>query len=466
MGNDWNEHLLSIYEQLLEKMDLGIHAIDRDGKTIIYNPKMMEIEGMNIEDVLDKNLLDIFQFSDNEESTLLKVLKTGESILNVKQTYFNYKGQEITTINNTYPIVVDGETVGAVEFARDVTKLEKILRENMFVKGTPKYTFDQIIGTSPSLLEVIETSKRATRTTSSVLIVGETGTGKELFAQSIHNGSPRAHRPFVSQNCAAFPAQLLEEILFGTTENAYPGAVDRPGLFEQAEGGTVLLDEIHALHPSLQTKLLRVLQEKTVRRIGDTTDRIVNVRIIATMNEDPIDAISAQKLRKDLYYRLSVVTLFLPPLRERKTDIPALIQCFINKYNQLFSLDVKGVSDDVLQLFDEYDWPGNVRELEHVIEGAMNIIEHEQTIEYQHLPLHFRQKSHRQDQTFSTQLLIQSHRDIKPLDEYMQEAETYYLQKALQYHQYNITKTAEALGMSRQNLQYRIRKYNIERPKS
>lgn len=456
-----------IYQQVLDEIDVGVHVVDFNGKTIIYNKKMRTIEGMKIEDVLDKNVLDVFSFNKNEDSTLIEALRKGTTIKNAKQTYFNNKRQEITTINDTIPII-DGDTrVGAMEIARDVTKLEKIIRENILNKGDTRYTFDSIIGESDPIKEVILASKKATRTNSSILIVGETGTGKELFAQSIHNGSNRSSNPFISQNCAALPDSLIEGILFGTKKGAFTGSIERPGLFEQAEGGTLLLDEINSLNPALQAKLLRVIQEKTVRRVGDTKDRNVDVRIIATINEDPIEAISEGRLRKDLYYRLSVVSLFIPALRERSTDINDLLNFFIDKYNQLFSMNVTGVEDEVLRMFMQYDWPGNVRELEHVIEGTMNLMDQEEVITYSHLPFQFRKKPQFNSAGSLSddidELLIQRGKQIKPLDQYMEEVEIYYLKKALQHHDHNITKTAQALGMSRQNLQYRIKKHGLEK---
>ncbi len=232
----------------------------------------------------------------------------------------------------------------------------------------------------------------------------------------------------------------------------------------------MLLDEINSLNPSLQAKLLRVLQEKTVRRVGDTKDRTVDVRIIATINEDPIDAISEDRLRKDLYYRLSVVSLFIPPLRKRRKDIRDLAQFFIEKYNQLFGMNVAEIDEEVMSKFEQYDWPGNVRELEHIIEGAMNLIDQEETISYVHLPLHFRNKPQFKEEPNETghleDLLIQKNKPIKSLEQYIQEAETYYLKKVLKHHGNNITQAAKSLCMSRQNLQYRLRKYGVRKENS
>jgi arginine utilization regulatory protein len=458
--------LTKIYQKILDEINVGIHAIDQTGKTIIYNRKMAEIEGMDIKDVINKNVLDVFTFQNDDDSTLVQALKQGIATKNAKQTYFNNKGKEITTVNDTFPVKDETGIVAAIEIAKDVTKLERLIRENVRKKGDTKYTFESIIGKSTVIKEVIETSKRATRTSSTVLIIGETGTGKELFAQSIHNGSNRSSKPFISQNCAALPDNLIEALLFGTKKGAFTGAVERPGLFEQAEGGTLLLDEINSLNPSLQAKLLRAIQEKSIRRIGDTKDKKIDVRIIATINEDPIDAISAGRLRKDLYYRLSVVSIFIPPLRERKEDIPLLVNAFVEKYNQLFAMNVKGLADDVLELFLEYDWPGNVRELEHVIEGAMNLIEHEETISYSHLPFSFRKKSILKEENplpaFNRLDMSSNRTKIKKLADFVEEAEKLYIKHVLKWHDNNITKTAKALGISRQSLQYRLRKYQIK----
>ncbi|RKJ61275.1 PAS domain S-box protein, partial [Butyricicoccus sp. 1XD8-22] len=278
--------LTKLYEEIIDRVSVGIHAVDEDGKTIIYNNKMCEMEAMEKEDVLYKDVREVFHFQENQSSTLLKSLENGEEIVNVKQTYFNNRGVEITTVNNTFPIELEGNIYGAVEIATDVTKMERLMRQKVRQTKTD-FTFQQIIGQSHELEEVKSFAKRATRTNSNVLIIGETGTGKELFAQSIHAESDRATGPFITQNCAALPDSLIEGILFGTTKGSFTGAIDNPGLFELAQGGTLLLDELNSLNFALQAKLLRVLQERKVRRIGGSEEIPVDVRVIATVNEDP-----------------------------------------------------------------------------------------------------------------------------------------------------------------------------------
>ncbi|AGN34846.1 Arginine utilization regulatory protein RocR [Bacillus paralicheniformis] len=453
-----------IFQRIIDEIDIGLHVVDENGTSVVYNKKMSQIEGMDVNDVLGKNVLDVFTFASQYDSTLLQALHHGKTNKNVKQTYFNNKGQEITTVNHTFPIMENGNTKGAVEIAKDVTKLERLIRENMNKTENTKYTFDSLIGVSPAFKEVIEHAKRATRTSSSILIVGDTGTGKELFAQSIHNGSQRSTGPFISQNCAALPESLVEGLLFGTAKGAFTGAVDRPGLFEQADGGTLLLDEINSLDFSLQAKLLRAIQEKTIRRIGASKDTPIDVRIIATMNEDPVDAVSGQRLRKDLYYRLSVVTLFIPPLKDRKEDIMPLTQHFIDKYNALFQMEVKGFEEEVQRFLLSYDWPGNVRELEHLIEGAMNLMSYEDKLELTHLPLQYRTKPAAKKQ------LPQQGYDLfaplpsvsaAPLKEQIENAEKYYIQKTVKKCNYNVSQAARVLGISRQSLQYRLKKWKI-----
>ncbi|WP_236587604.1 sigma-54 interaction domain-containing protein [Tumebacillus amylolyticus] len=461
------DRFLSIYEQVLDEINEGVHVIDADGTTVVYNRKMTELESMASHQVLGKKLLDVFQFPAEQESTLLRCLREGRAIRNVRQMYFNTQGKPISTINNTYPIFEQGRVVGAMEIANDVTKIERLIRENLLERekrGT-RFTFESIIGDSEAIREVVENAKRAARTSSSVLVAGETGTGKELFVQSIHQASLRADGPFLSQNCAALPDSLIEGLLFGTTKGAFTGAIERPGLFEQAEGGTLFLDEINSLSLPLQAKLLRVLQEKTVRRIGDTKDRAVNVRIIAAINEDPIEAISHGRLRKDLYYRLGVVTLMVPPLRERRGDVPMLVEHFMRKYNQLFQMEVDGASEEVRAFFAEYDWPGNVRELQHLIEGAMNLIDDEREIEMVHLPLHHLR---RQSVVSATPVggaeegtLTALSQSPGALRDKLEEFEKHYLQQTLTRHGGNLSRAAKELGLSRQSLQYRARRLGL-----
>ncbi|WP_417896922.1 sigma-54 interaction domain-containing protein [Bacillus thuringiensis] len=439
---------------------MGIHIINEESKTIIYNRKMMEIESMERSDVLYKSPLEIFAFEENKNSTLIEALKLGKTNKNIKQTYFNNKGQEITTINDTFPIIENGKIKGAIEISKEISNLKQTIRMGPSRKQSTKFTFDHIIGDSEAIQSIITEGKRVIRTSSSILLVGETGTGKELFAQSIHNESQRSTKPFISQNCAAIPDTLMESLLFGTNRGAFTGAIDKAGLFEEANGGTLLLDEINSLSPALQAKLLRAIQEKTIRRIGGTHEKEIDVRIIATINEDPFEAIAHNRLREDLYYRLSVVTLCLPPLRERKEDILALVQHFIEKYNTQFGLNVTDVDVNVREFFYAYDWPGNVRELEHIIEGSMNLIEDETIITAFHMPTRFRERIKTE---FNMQHAITNHNTDAPktLKHTIEKMEKNYINQILKENHGNISQAAKFLGLSRQNLQYRIKKLHL-----
>ncbi|MGX5480393.1 sigma-54 interaction domain-containing protein [Bacillus thuringiensis] len=449
-----------LYENLLNELDIGIHIINEESKTIIYNRKMMEIESMERSDVLYKSPLEIFAFEENKNSTLIEALKLGKTNKNIKQTYFNNKGQEITTINDTFPIIENGKIKGAIEISKEISNLKQTIRMGPSRKQSTKFTFDHIIGDSEAIQSIITEGKRVIRTSSSILLVGETGTGKELFAQSIHNESQRSTKPFISQNCAAIPDTLMESLLFGTNRGAFTGAIDKAGLFEEANGGTLLLDEINSLSPALQAKLLRAIQEKTIRRIGGTHEKEIDVRIIATINEDPFEAISHNRLREDLYYRLSVVTLCLPPLRERKEDILALVQHFIEKYNTQFGLNVTDVDVNVREFFYAYDWPGNVRELEHIIEGSMNLIEDETIITAFHMPTRFRERIKTE---FNMQHALTNHNTDAPktLKHTIEKMEKNYINQILKENHGNISQAAKFLGLSRQNLQYRIKKLHL-----
>ncbi len=449
-----------LYETLLNELDIGIHIINEESKTIIYNRKMMEIESMEHSDVLYKSPLEVFAFEENKNSTLIEALKLGKTNKNIKQTYFNNKGQEITTLNNTFPIIENGKIKGAIEISTEISHFKQTMKTNPSRKQNNKFTFDHIIGDSNAIQSVITEAKRVIRTSSSILLVGETGTGKELFAQSIHNESQRSTKPFISQNCAAIPDTLMESLLFGTNRGAFTGAIDKAGLFEEANGGTLLLDEINSLSPALQAKLLRAIQEKTIRRIGGTQEKEIDVRIIATINEDPLDAITHNRLREDLYYRLSVVTLCLPPLRERKEDIPDLVQHFIEKYNIQFGLGVTDLDVHVREFLYAYDWPGNVRELEHIIEGSMNLVEDENIITAFHLPTRFREQIKKE---FNMQPSLTNNEDDAPktLKHTIETMEKNYINQILTEYQGNISQAAKFLGLSRQNLQYRIKKLHL-----
>jgi arginine utilization regulatory protein len=468
-----------IFEKLLNIVDVGVHLIDQDGITVFYNDKMAEIDGLGREQVLGKSIFHLYPSLTAETSTLAKALRTGKEMPEHIQSYVSVAGKRITTINRTYPLFENSRLIGALEVAKDITGIVHLhdqildLRHQLYQSkqkdgkpaGTARYHFQDLIGRSPPFLETVALAKKASRTSSPVFICGATGTGKELFAQSIHNAGARRSHPFIAQNCAAVPSDLMEGIMFGTARGAFTGAVDRAGLFEQAGGGTLFLDELNSLDLFLQAKLLRVLQDGIVRRIGGTSEHQVNVRVIAAMNIDPKEALGKGILRHDLFYRLNVVSLYLPPLAHRKEDIPLLAQHVIEKFNQLFGMTVAGLAPCALQRLMSYAWPGNVRELSHAVESAFNVMElEEETIEERHLPFYLKQDD--APAAGGVPVPPDAKREAAEaaagkLTDRMKQLERAAIIDALQAHDYNISLTAQALGMKRQTLQYKLNRYGI-----
>ncbi|HQL35682.1 MAG TPA: sigma 54-interacting transcriptional regulator [Bacillota bacterium] len=459
----------SIIDTILKNIDIGIHVVDSSGKTIIYNQAMADMEGLDTNEVMGKSILDIFPSLTPETSTLLTVLKMGKPIYNKYQTYLNNKGKQISTLNSTLPIRISQGKIGALEIAKNITKEKELSDKLVYLhqelaskdidgSSLKGYTFRNLIGEDEKFLSTVEIARKAAMSSSTVLICGETGTGKELFAQSIHNESSRKHKPLIAQNCAALPESLLEGILFGTVKGSFTGAINRPGLFEQASGGTLMLDEINSMGHQLQAKLLRVLQEGYIRRIGGLSDIPVDVRILATTNEDPLVLLQKGILRKDLYYRLNVISVNIPPLRERKTDIMLLADHFIKKYNNILQKDIWYVSNEVKEAFLNYNWPGNVRELENIIESAINMINSGHVIKPEHISQEMRDVMFKANQNSRYLNLNEG----KPLDRIIEEVEKGLILEALRKCENNISRSAEMLGLKRQTLQHKLRKYNIK----
>lgn len=459
-----------VLSAILQGIDEGIHVVDINGKTIYYNAIAAKHDGMSVEEVLGKPLLTAFPSLSANTSTLFNVMKTNKPIYNRTQSYVNIHGSRIETINTTLPILVNGKIAGAVEIAKDYSRL-KLLSERLLdlqgrmqhssnkkkqnVSGV-QYTLDHLLTVSPEMINVKNEAKKLAKSDSSIIVFGESGCGKELFVQGIHQASLRANGPFIAQNCAAIPESLLEGILFGTSKGSYTGAVDRAGLFELADGGTLFLDEIHTMPIELQAKLLRVLEDGHVRRVGSTQNSIVDVRIIAAMNVHPQKALEERQIREDLFYRLNVLTFRLLPLRERKEDITFLTTHFIQLYNQLLNRKIKGLTEEVLSFFNLYHWPGNVRELKHTIEYMMNVCEDDLLTE-KDLPVML--KSHYTKAKKEKDIQIQSF----SLRENLQQLEKKLIDEALEQTNGNIMQAAKLLDIPRQTLQYKLQKLENEK---
>ncbi len=319
-----------------------------------------------------------------------------------------------------------------------------------------------IVYESSIMRQLAKNIVKLAKSNASVFIFGESGTGKELVARNIHYLSSRCDHPFIPIDCVSFPATLLEGELFGFERGAFTGAVkSKPGVFELAENGTLFLDEITEMDFHMQAKLLRALQERRVRRLGGKEFIKVNVRIVSATNRDPEQAVKTQKLREDLYYRINVVPIYLPPLRERKDDIPLLVHHFISKYNPTSFMQIKGISNDALKCFRDYHWPGNIRELENLIHRIISLSDHD-TIEFNDLPDLIKEYKYESGQEiFDESLLCFSYHEAKK--KWMERFYMEYFSKLLERNDGNISKAAKKSGVSRKTLYRMLKEYNITR---
>jgi two-component system response regulator PilR (NtrC family) len=366
---------------------------------------------------------------------------------------------------------IDAMKLGAADYVSkpfDVEELKIVVqkalesaelsRENVYLRREleQKYTFNNIIGKSPRMQAVFSLIERMARTNSTVLVNGESGTGKELIARAIHYSSPRANRRFLSINCGALPEALLESELFGHERGAFTGAVrEKKGLFQEADRGTLFLDEIGEMVPSMQVKLLRALQEKVVRKVGGTEEEQVDVRIIAATHQDLEARIASGEFREDLYYRINVLPIHLPPLRQRREDIPLLVDFFLQKYCKQMDLPPKQISVEAMQMLESYDWPGNVRELENLIERAL-ALSHAETITTRDLPAFL--LTNRKVQSD----LIQLPEEGLDLEAYLEGIRAQLMQQALERTGGVQTQAAEILGMSFRSFRYYAKKAGLK----
>jgi len=319
---------------------------------------------------------------------------------------------------------------------------------------------NEMVGTSPPMLEIYKLIGTIASADSTVLIMGESGTGKELVARAIHRASPRRDRAFVSINCSAFPETLLESELFGYVRGAFTGAAgNKKGLFEAASSGTMFLDEIGEMSPAMQVKLLRALQEKRIRRVGGTEEIQIDVRVIAATNRELAKEIEAGHFREDLYYRLAVIPIAIPPLRDRKSDILPLVRHFINKYNKKLDRNVRGITEDALRCFEQYRWPGNVRELENVIERGVTL-ESSDFIQKVRLPDHIQRGTFLRDSAAMPFFTADVGLD---LETYLRDLERQIIEQALALADGNQTRAAEILRLSYRSLRHRVETLGIRK---
>lgn len=423
------------------------------------------------EEILGKKLQDLFT-KPKDDFDPVQASLTDEGIFeNQVRKFVDFRGNEKQAIFTTLPYYQDGKLAGVVELFgelftylnyrerlildTDSTAYQKNMRKSYRSNGTI-YCLDDFLTATPEITSLINNARRIADSSSPVMIYGETGTGKEILAQGIHNASEkRRQETFITQNCAAIPENLFESLLFGTSAGGFTGAKNNPGLFELADRGTLYLDEINSLDLPLQAKVLRVLEDGIIRRIGGQNTINVDVRVIAATNENPYTAIEQGKLRRDLFYRLSAINFYIPPLAERKDDIDLLVDNFISDYNDVLDKKVKGLSANARQALHKHSWPGNVRELKNTIEQIMNYIDRD-TILLSDLP----------QNNYGFYPAAEKNKQVQPLKSpYLQDAVKDYekdiIKEALLQANGSCSKAAKILKMSRHTLYYKIKKHNI-----
>ena len=453
---------LEEYQSLLEAIFLStqdaISVVNEKGEHIMVNPAYTQITGIKTEDILGREAsYDVLE----GESVHLKVLKTKTAI---KGVTLKLRPTGKIVIAQAAPIIVNNKLIGSVAGLTDVTEINNLTDKLQEAKKkirqlSAKYTFDDIVGESAVTLESKLQAQKAARVPVTVLLRGESGTGKELFAHAIHAQSSRKNNQFIRVNCAALSESLIESELFGYVEGAFTGAKKggKRGLFEEANKGTIFLDEISEINLNTQVKLLRVLQEKEITRVGSSISIPVDVRIIAATNVNLEEAVKKGRFREDLYYRLNIFPINIPSLKDRKEDIPLLVNEFIKKFNYEYGRNITDIEPQALDKLMNYDWPGNVRELENFVGRCIiNMNFNEQIIKRNNLP----------DQILKLEKI---HSEKKALDENIENLEVYigrleaeYLQKVLSSLNNNKTEAAKKLGISIRNLYYKLDKYNIK----
>jgi PAS domain S-box-containing protein len=436
-------------DAILESISDGVFTVDLDWRVTSFNKAAQKITGIRRGEAVGQLCSDVFRSSMCEtECALRRTLKTNKPIIGKAGYIINADGIRIPVSVSTAVLRNrDGTIIGGAETFRDLSEVEELRQE---LKG--RYAVGDLVSKSPRMQKVFEVLPAIAASTCTVLVLGETGTGKELMARTIHSLSLRRNGPFIAVNCGALPDTLLESELFGYKAGAFTGAnKDKPGRFSLSEGGTILLDEIGEMSPALQVRLLRVLQDRTYEPLGATRSETADVRVIVATHRDLTEAMRQGTFREDLYYRVNVARVELPPLRQRKEDIPLLAEQFIARFNRLQRKSVQGFTSDALALIMAHNWPGNVRELENVIERAF-ILCHKGLIGIEHLP----GELIAQDSRLNSGPDIRTTRDL---------LEAQAIQSALERNSNNRLAAAKELGIHKSTLFRKIRKLGISKSK-
>ncbi len=434
---------------ILDSINDGVFTVDQDWRITSFNRAAERITGVKRQQAIGKPCCEVFRASICETACALrKTLTTGRPVVNKAVYILDAKGNRLPISISTAAFKDEsGKTIGGVETFRDLSLAEDLRKEL-----EAQYSFAEIVGRSPSMRQVFQLLPQIAESDSTVLIEGASGTGKELFAKAIHKLSRRRDKRFVAINCAALPDTLLESELFGYKAGAFTDArQDKLGRFAIADGGTLLLDEIGDISPAMQVRLLRVLQERTYEPLGSVEPIKTDVRVIAATNKDLAKLVRKGVFREDLFYRIHVIRLALPNLRDRREDIPLLVEHFIAKFNRLQGKDVVGVSDEVLARLMDHDYPGNVRELENIIEHAF-VLCRGALIEMAHLPPQLRGTTEATSPNIAGMTL--------------EAMERFLIANALQRHNGNRTAAARQLGINPSTLFRKLKSLGIDSPKS
>jgi PAS domain S-box-containing protein len=440
--------MVTTTDTILESISDGVFTVDLNWRITTFNRAAEEITGISRQEAVGQLCSEVFRSSMCGESCALRqTLETKKPIVGISGYIINSKGDRIPiSISTAVLRDSDGRVIGSAETFRDLSEIETLRQE---LEG--KFHAGDLASRSPLMQRVFEVLPAIASSSSTVLILGETGTGKELLAKTIHNLSPRRRGPFIALNCGALPETLLESELFGYKAGAFTGAIrNKPGRFALAKGGTIFLDEIAEVVPAFQIKLLRVLQERTYEPLGADRSEVADARVIAATNKDLSQYVRTSLFREDLYYRINVVRVELPPLRRRKEDIPLLTNQFITRFNRLQQKNVEGIDHSALSLLMAHDWPGNIRELENIIERAF-ILCREGYIGIHHLP---------EDLTGCVEN-VRRESNLRSLHDIL-DAQT--IRSALQRKGFNRLAAAKELGIHKTTLFRRMKKLGIQVP--
>lgn len=430
---------------ILDSIADGVFTVDRDWRITSFNRAAEEITGVPKEEAVGQRCCDVFRASICETNCALReTLTTGQPVVNRPVYIIDASGNRVP-ISISTAVLKDksGNIIGGVETFRDLSAIEELQRAL-----EKKFTFQDIVSKNSEMLNIFDILPGIAESESTVLIEGESGTGKELIARAIHNLSPRKDHPLVTINCGALPDSLLEAELFGYKAGAFTDArKDKPGRFALAEKGTIFLDEIGDVSPALQVRLLRVIQERTYEPLGGTESVKADVRIIAASNKNLQELVKAGKFREDLYYRINVICIKLPPLRERKEDLPLLVEHFTDRFNSLKNKLIAGISPEVLSILMNYDYPGNIRELENIIEHAF-VLCRSSIIGVNDLPNHLRPAKSSPEAPSTS----------------FDDLEAGFIKEALRKNNWNRLKTAAQLGVHKTTLWRKMKKLGIKTP--